>query len=344
MSSKFTDVYLQAMQVVKDQKFAEPDWETFLGTTCGVKTLIGPKGFDASKAEAPEKIRTEIRAKQKHTNGLAVWALGGGPGQVIFDASQNPKSSGTWQQRAATLKMLRHLYRARKQGAQDVWIYSPPKAHLKDVFEECQGQEKAVKNSLDKDEEIFSKKEQQLMCDALALARKISADVQIKVDGKTDGARKMVRRWFLDDSCDDTDMDDALSRLSAGFKKVTAACNANSLVFTDYVDWRKERDKYFGAAFSGGEGGGFPVIYLEGAFTRLTGNSGKLWLCAETIIHELTHLELSTKDHAYDSDGLMPHETILPYAKTITNADSWGYFAIDMAGYLSKADLNKTWT
>lgn len=119
------------------------------------------------------------------------------------------------------------------------------------------------------------------------------------------------------------------------------ACGAATLVFTDYADWRAQRDKFFGASIRGGEGGGFPVIYLEGAFTRLTGNTGKQWLCVETIVHEFSHHEVKTRDHRYDSSGLKPASASLPYAKAIDNADSWGYFAIDVAGYLSAADRTK---
>jgi hypothetical protein len=153
----------------------------------------------------------------------------------------------------------------------------------------------------------------------------------------------MVKRWFLDEASTDTELNQALTSLADGFKKISAACNASTLLFTDYLDWRKQRNDYFGAAFRGGEGGGFPVIYLEGAFTRLKGNTGKLWLCAETIIHELSHHELSTEDHRYDSSGLKPGKSTLPFSKAINNADSWGYFALDLAGYLSKTDLGATW-
>jgi hypothetical protein len=73
----------------------------------------------------------------------------------------------------------------------------------------------------------------------------------------------------------------------------------------------------------------------------MTGNSGKLWLCAETIIHELSHHDVSTEDHRYDHAGLKPKKAF-PYAKAISNADSWGYFAIDLAGYLSASDLKKS--
>lgn len=341
MTSKFTELYKQAQKVVTEQKYNEPDWDKFLVTTCGIRGLMGAKGFDSARADAPGKIRAEILSKQKHTNSLAVWMLGGGPGQVIFDASQNAKAAGKWEERAAALKLLKHTYRAHKQGGQDVWVYSPPEDHTKDIFDECKGSEKEVKSKLDDEDEVFTTGQMKLMCDALSVARKISMDVQIKVDAKNDEAKKLVKRWFLDADSGGK-LDDALATLSAGFKKICAACNSTSLVFTDYLDWRTKRSKYFGAAFRGGEGGGFPVVYLEGAFTRLTGNSGKLWLCAETIIHELSHHEVSTRDHAYDSDGLKPDKTTLPYAKTIENADSWGYFAIDLAGYLSDSDRTNT--
>jgi hypothetical protein len=53
--------------------------------------------------------------------------------------------------------------------------------------------------------------------------------------------------------------------------------------------------------------------------------------------------EVSTRDHRYDSRGLKPDKAAFPYAQAIDNADSWGYFALDLAGYLSKADHDNTW-
>ncbi|NOX76540.1 MAG: hypothetical protein GXP17_08015 [Gammaproteobacteria bacterium] len=166
-----------------------------------------------------------------------------------------------------------------------------------------------------------------------------------RYQGQTANKKKCaekIKHWFLDEDCGDDELDDAISKLTAGFNKITVSCNASTLVFADYPDWRAQRDKYYGAAIRGGEGGGFPVIYLEGAFTRLTGNSGKKWLCAQTIIHELSHHDVKTRDHRYDSQGLKPDKATFPYAKTIQNADSWGYFALDLAGYLSRSDRKKT--
>ena len=179
------------------------------------------------------------------------------------------------------------------------------------------------------------------MCDALHVAKKISMDAMTKLSAKEQATKDMVKRWFLDEDSTDATLDEAIKKLNEGFKTIAASCGSTSLVFTDYLDWRKERKKYFGGAVPGGEGGGFPIIYLEGAFTRLQGNSGKLWLCAETIVHELSHHDVSTADHQYDHQGLKPNKSNFPHAKAIANADSWGYFAIDLAGLLSKSDLKK---
>jgi hypothetical protein len=184
------------------------------------------------------------------------------------------------------------------------------------------------------------------MSSALAIALKISESAKRKLAESTGKAsksstQKIIRRWFLDEDSDSADLAATAQALLAGFKKIAIACNSTTLVFADYPDWRAQRDKYFGAAFRGGEGGGFPVVYLEGAFTRLTGNSGKMWLCAETIIHELSHHELSTQDHRYDHHGLKPSKGAFTAAKALENADSWGYFALDLAGYLSRSDRTK---
>ena len=79
---------------------------------------------------------------------------------------------------------------------------------------------------------------------------------------------------------------------------------------------------------------------MQNAFLK-AGNSGKLWMCALTIIHELTHREVNTDDHKYDTDGLKPHTTRFPKAKTIENADSWAYFVTDLVGMLSKSDRKR---
>lgn len=330
----FTEVYNKASEVLKNQLFLK-EWDDFLKTTLAAPSFFTAKGFDNAKKDLPDKIRRKISTDA----GVGV-GTSKTQGTVIYNASVNSDSSGVLAERAATLKMLKHLHLVLQKGGQQVWVYSPPKMDTKWVFDEITGSDATVKARLDREEEIFSNEEKLWMSDALQLSLKIAEDTKVKLAGAatSDATKAVVRKWFLDEDSTDTDLNNAITTLSAGFNKIAIACNNNTLVFTDYADWRSKRNRFFGGAIPGGEGGGFPVIYLEGAFTRLTGNSGKKWLCAETIIHEMSHHELSTEDHKYDSDGLKPSKAALPYAKAIANADSWGYFAIDLAGYLSAAD------
>jgi hypothetical protein len=340
MANLFTPVYKKATEVASKQKFAEPDWQKFFHDTCGLSTLYGAKGLDTSKADVPQKVREKIaEAAKAVVHDAKEYAKQAG--KVVFEASQNDKSSGKWHERAALIELTRHLYRERKAGAQDVWIYSPAKDYKKPVFDELNGADKAIKRKLAYDDEIFSSDDRQWMCDALFIARKVAMDAQTKLASPNDDTKDVIKRWFIDSKAPDTALAEATKKLADGFKLIAAACNSTTLVFTDYIDWRKKRNLYYGGAVPGGEGGGFPVIYLEGAFTRLTGNSGKLWLCAETIIHEFSHHEVSTEDIKYDSAGLKPKKGFA-YASAIKNADSWGYFAIDLAGYLSEGDRKKT--
>jgi hypothetical protein len=329
---KFTEVYKKAKDIAEKHEF-EADWQKFLTTRCSLKTLFGDTGFTKAAASSPDLVRTRIAEHTKTGKETS--------GAVIFAAADSGKPAGSTADRAAALKMVRHLYRISEKGGQDVWVYAPPTAHSTWIFDELTGDATAIKTKLSNDEEIFTEEQMKWMSAALGVALKVSEDVRAKITTKD--AEAKVKHWFLDEKCGDDQLRDAVTKLTTGFRDIAVACNSATLVFTDYANWRAQRDKYFGAAIRGGEGGGFPVVYLEGAFTRVTGNGAKQWLCAETIIHELSHHELKTRDHRYDSAGLKPTSDTFPYAKTIDNADSWGYFALDLAGYLSQTDHDKTW-
>ncbi|WP_399679108.1 M35 family metallo-endopeptidase [Xenophilus sp.] len=333
---KFTQAYDKARDVVTKQKF-EADWQAF-SEKAGMAKLLDASGFRSGAGSTADAVRKRLEKAARDKERKV--------GEVIYDASVNAKSPGLLADRAATIKFVKHVHHVHKRGGQDVWVYAPPKSDAGWVFDEITGDAATIKARLEHDDEIFSADERKWMSTSLGKARKISEDCKAKLaGGKVKSARTsvkdMVKRWFLDDADNADDLEAAFTTLYAGFKKIAAACNKATLVFADYPDWRAQRDKYFGAAFRGGEGGAFPVIYLEGAFTRLTGNSGKMWLCVETVIHEMSHHEVSTQDHRYDHHGLKPTTGSFPYATAIENADSWGYFALDLAGYLSRADRDK---
>jgi len=328
MAKKYTELYAKAREVFADQQY-EAGWQKFLTDSCRVMSLMGSDGFGAGNQAACERIRKKLGDEAPAS---------GGPGAVLIKASQNPQSRGSLQERAAALKILRHTYLVNQTDGQEVWVYAPPGDHVGWMFDEIVGSPEVIRPKLATEREIFSSAEMNWMSYALKLALRVSQQTLILLTAKSDATAAVVKRWFLDEEAGDTELADAFARLAAGFREISGACGSSRLVFTDYPDWRAQRDQYFGGAFRGGEGGGFPVIYLEGAFTRLTGNTGKQWLCVETIIHEFSHHEVRTRDHRYDNRGLKPRKDSFPYAKAIENADSWGYFALDVAGYLSDAD------
>jgi hypothetical protein len=81
------------------------------------------------------------------------------------------------------------------------------------------------------------------------------------------------------------------------------------------------------------------VIYIEGAFTRLTGSTDKIWLRSLAIIHELSHHEARTADLRCADGGLKPTKDGFPYDHAMRNADNWAFFALNLAGFLSNSDL-----
>lgn len=328
----FSEAFNKAREVVLTQKF-DPAWQRFLDTDGCIRELFSSKGPMARSGVGARKIAKKI-IETSRKNQVST-------GETILAAAQNGALANNATDRAATLKMARHMHRTHTRGAQNVWVYSPPQAHASWIFDELTGNDTNDAMRLSQDEELFSAEEIKWMMSSLTMALKIAETVKhklaslAKADAKT---IQLVKDWFLDETCGDVELGKALIKLHQGFKKIASACNSSRLVFTDYPDWRAQRATYFGGAIPGGEGCGFPVIYLEGAFIRLTGNSGKIWLCAETIIHEMSHHQVCTTDHRYDDRGLKPNSTTHPFAKALDNADNWGYFALDLAGFLSGSD------
>ncbi|WP_027159864.1 M35 family metallo-endopeptidase [Methylobacter luteus] len=335
----FTEAYKKAQEVIEKKEFSGPEWQKFLKEEAKIKGLFGPDGFSTAHFKTPDKIRKKINSES--TNALVRFIIGGKKsGDVVYEAANNTNDLAGLNDRAATLKFVKHLYRAQKRGGQDVWIYSPPKQHTGWIFDEIAGGKETVIARLNMEEELFSDTDMKNMCSALSLALKISEDTKIKLADKSDSTKKIIWRWFMDQDCGEKELNGAIAKLSDGFKKITDCCNSNTLVFTDYPDWRTRRNTLMGGAIPGGEGGGFPIIYIEGAFTDLANRSGNLWTCARTIIHEFSHHEIKTKDHKYRHQGLKPDKAKLPYAKAIDNADSWACFAVDLAGYMPESDRN----
>lgn len=246
--------------------------------------------------------------------------------------------TGKVEERASTIKLLKHLYLSQQKGAQDVWVYAPPVAYLKWIYEEIAPPESSMKVKLNKEDEVYSAGERKIMCDALQLALTWTMDAMSKLTDGKDDTLSMIRRWFADADTTEDQIKNAAITLNEGFKKIANVAKSNKLIFSDEPNDRNKGGWKDWAFIYKSEA--MEVIYLQGAFLK-AGNTGKLWMCALTIIHELSHRAVGTSDHAYDSGGLKPSKAKLPFAKAIDNADSWAYFATDLAGKLSEADRNK---
>lgn len=324
----FTEAYALARSVVQSQKF-EADWHKFLAADARLGSLLGADGPDPTFADGLDQLRWKILQLAAGTRGDAVLAA----------CKSNP-AGGSVEQRAATLKMLWHLYRATQRGGQDVWIYSPPKAFTTWVDAEISGSETSIKAKLELTEEVYSSGDRTVMCDALGQALGATQKAGIKLASADAGTKATVKAWFADEDTTDAQVDLAVRTLAAGYKKLSAVLNSTTLVFSDepldrngggWKDWAFVRPTEK-----------MDVVYIQGAFLKAAGSTGRLWICVETIIHELSHRVLGTDDFAYDFKGLKPSKARLPHAKALMNADSWGYFCVDLVGMLSDSDRTKT--
>lgn len=322
----FTEVYDKSRDLLTKPCF-DKSWATI---EAKVKSLLAEDGF--SRADYPVLI--DIRrtltavAKDKPDEGKAI-------AEEILRLSR-PDENG-FQDRAALLKTLRHIYHVVNKGAQSIWVVDHPKSYPKWSYDQTQGVSKArMVDVLSPWRETFGAGNRQMMSDALQLARKISMDTEIKLGANSVRTRRKIRKWFLVRGATKDQVDNVRTTLIAGFKKISALCNAQSVIFSDRP--HKRVDPTWRAKASVNSGDQMPVIYIFEAFIRYgkrneDGIRDQLWQCAKTIIHEMSHKLLGTDDHAYGVNGIKPGTSVTE-AQAITNADSWGIFALDLAGLL----------
>lgn len=177
---------------------------------------------------------------------------------------------------------------------------------------------------------------------SLQLARKWSMDTVVKL-GNTDAETlALIKRWFHSDADTEQQVKASIATLLNGFKKISNTCNFTSVIFSDRPHYRTS-GAWDDAYASVNAGDTMPVIYLYQLFLdtgkrKWFGNIPKLWLCALTVVHELSHKMVRTEDISYDYQGLRPGGTISP-ADARKNADSWAYFCANIVGALSDATV-----
>ena len=169
-------------------------------------------------------------------------------------------------------------------------------------------------------------------------------DTEIKLGGKSAATLAAVQRWFHAEGAGADDVEATRATLLSGFKKITAACNSGKVIFSDRPHLRASGD-YDNTFASVNAGDAMPVIYtyqlfLDTGKRTINGRIPKLWLCALTVIHELSHKLQATEDIRYDYQGLKP-DASFPAGDALRNADSWAYFCGDVLGNVPKGAVKE---
>lgn len=332
---KFSEAYAKARDVLANQSF-ESAWDK-LFKSGPFKELMDEEGPAASQARVLDHLRNELAKDTKHGKLLASM-LGGGVADAIMAAATNKTSPGSLAERAAAIKFLKHLYLTRVSGGQQLWCYAGPKAYSEWVFDEVKGNDSTIKSRLAAENEVYGISDRKAMCDALSLALAWCQKGAAALGTAGAKQKQLIRDWFADANTTDAQLEEARTTLAAGLLKIAGVCNSGRLIFSDHAPdrakggWRDWAFVYKSEKMD--------VVYMQGAALKAAHSASKQWMCALTIIHELTHREMATDDHRYDFDGLAPGPN-LPFDKAIDNADSWAYFTLDLVGILSPSDRSK---
>lgn len=328
----FSDVYKKSIDVLRIKSLDE-SWAVIEND---LKLMLREDGPDVSKGAALGGLRGHLA---KLTKGKPAKAKA----EAILAASR-PEVAG-FQERAAFVKTMKHFYLVEKKGNQTIWVMDSPKAYGNWTYRQfAHKNAEAVKSELEKDAEVFGGANRQMMSNALQLARKWSTDVHIKLASSDVKTMEMVTRWFHQPGATADEVKATIAILQTGFKKIAATCNSTCVIFSDRPHLRVSGD-YDDTYASVNADDRMPVIYIFQEFLR-TGKRNRfgvipeLWLCALTIVHELSHKLMATRDIKYDYQNLRPRPGFLT-ADAMGNADSWGYFTADMAGILSQDTLDQ---
>jgi len=332
----FTEVYNKSIELLKSPSLHE-DWKSI---EADLKALLQPEGPEMDKAKVLEDLREKLRKAADKASGLRAKAKAA----EIARVARTDKAG--FQARAALLKQFKHFYLVAKKGSQSVWVVDQPKAYGKWNYDLFDGLTAAqVTDLLSKGGEVFGSGNRQMMSDSLQHARKWSADTETRLGEPNAATLASVRRWFHTEGASDKDVKATCKTLLDGFKKITAATNAGKIIFSDRPHLRASGD-YDNTYASVNALDKMNIIYIYQLFlntgkrNKLTGRIPKMWLCALTVVHELSHKVVGTDDIRYDSDGLKPSDSF-PADKAIKNADSWAYFCADLLGHVPKAALEE---
>lgn len=329
MASKFTAAYQEIVDGLSSRAFAaEGDWSKVVARA---RKLVDTDGFNAGEASVVGELRKKLTRAE---------AAGTGEASGLFAAVSDASSGiGTGAlidadlaRRLGALKSLRHTYLLKRFGSHKVWCVDIPNSFTDWPHEALIGERgQATAKLNDKDERFADERRKDLgnaSQEALAWVHKA---MLVATSPKSSKNAARIARWFADDASKDEDMLAVANALNNGLKKIASKLKSGHLIYTDSVSERGTSENEGVEAFVWGDA--LDVVYIEKEFFGKRNTLTGLTNWARIVVHELTHREVKTKDHAYEHQGINPKK--LTAAKAMENADSWAWFCADCAGALT---------
>jgi hypothetical protein len=331
MATRFSEAYGEVLNGLASTSFSsDKEWQKLVTRA---RKLAGTEGFEIGEASLVDDLRKKLAKGDGQSTNEAVSLLqcsgetlsGKGPG-VLIDADLA--------KRLGAFKMLRHTYLLKRFGGHKVWIVSLPTSFTDWPHEALKGGLATVTGRLNDRVERFTVQHRKDLKDASQEGLKwVQKAMTVVGNAKKKANFALIARWFADNASKDEDIVNAAATLNAGLKKIAFKLKSGRLIYTDSVSERGTPENVGTEAFVWGDS--LDVVYIEeeffGARNTLTGLTN--W--ARIVVHELTHREVGTKDHAYEHQGMNPKK--LTAAKAIENADSWAWFCADCAGALTES-------
>ena len=299
------------------------------------RLLVGVNGLDSSNAKAASDLRNKV-IKSAVKEGSEAAVMFKAAGEKLSGTGVVNQIDTSLSKRLGALKMLRHTYFLKKFGGHKVWVLSIPDSFTDWPHEALKGSLVGATNKLVDITERFSVEDRKNISNASQEGLKwVHKAMIVASSTKKSKNFALVARWFADNNSTDAEVTAIDSKLNIGLQKIASKLKSGCLLYTDSVSERGTTENEGTEAFVWGDT--VDVVYVEEEFFGTGNTLSGLRNWARIVVHELTHRELQTKDHAYEWQGMAPKK--ISSAKAQENADSWAWFCADCAGVLTKAEV-----
>lgn len=313
------------------------DWQRLLHIDYNLPLMMASETLDHNHAAAADNLRQHIDQE--------VLITGRSLGEVIADVNDMAKQENkSWSlfafniDRAASLKVLYHLYFVYERGAQGIWIYDPPCSNKCWPFSISKNRNLMVPQ-LNDVTEYYSANFRDLIKDASIDALGWCAAA---LGSLRQRKKYMIEDWFIGDDtrCNNTaTINNYLITVSDALNKMIEVLNSNTLIYSYHPDFGKKEKDTLGFVYLYEK---LDVIYLNVKPSLVPGQT-PTELLIMTIIHEVSHRALYTEDYSYSFEGLKPNSSGFNSRKAINNADSWAYFVADTSNNLTDVCRDYAW-